>query len=116
MGSGPQSELSDALAKLWVRFLPEMLERVRVLDSAGCALEAGTLDEGARAAAGEAAHKLAGALGTFGLPEGTALAREAEQFYASRSAAEAASIKRMREIARELEALVRTHKAISLAE
>ena len=71
--------LSDALNQLWVKFLPQMEERLAALDAANRAIASETLSEEDRLAAAAAAHKLAGVLGTFGLADGTALAREAEQ-------------------------------------
>mgnify|MGYP001551399725 CR=1 FL=1 len=107
MGMGPQSAMSDALARLWAKFLPEILERVRVLENAGTALESGTLTEDERAGAAAAAHKLAGALGTFGLTEGTALAREAETAYSEDAAIDAAGAARLKGIALQLDAMIR---------
>jgi HPt (histidine-containing phosphotransfer) domain-containing protein len=107
MGSGAQSEMADALARLWTKFLPDILERVRVLESAGAALSAGTLGAEERAAAAAAAHKLAGVLGTFGLAEGTALAREAEASYSANSASDLVGAPRLRQIAIELDKIIR---------
>ena len=45
------------------------------------ALANGTLTAPQQEQAGADAHKLAGVLGTFGLKEGTELAREAERLY-----------------------------------
>jgi HPt (histidine-containing phosphotransfer) domain-containing protein len=52
-----------------------------VLQAAGALLSDDRLDEATRQSAVDSAHKLAGVLGTFGLPEGTELAREAETFF-----------------------------------
>lgn len=71
-------ELQKRMAELWERHLPEIAERVRVLVRACSALEWGKLSEEERKAAMAAAHKLAGALGTFGRTRGTELAREVE--------------------------------------
>jgi HPt (histidine-containing phosphotransfer) domain-containing protein len=70
--------LSHALDHLWQRFLPEIRERVAILESAASAAAQGNLNEELRETARAAAHKLAGVLGTFGLPRGTDLARELE--------------------------------------
>jgi HPt (histidine-containing phosphotransfer) domain-containing protein len=70
--------ISDALSKLWTRFLPEIENRLALLQVAADALASGSLGTGQREAAHAAAHKLAGTLGTFGLPQGTDLARQAE--------------------------------------
>lgn len=70
--------MADALARLWARHLPEIENRLLLLESAAQALIAGTLAGDQREAAYQAAHKLAGVLGTFGLPRGTDLARQIE--------------------------------------
>jgi HPt (histidine-containing phosphotransfer) domain-containing protein len=70
--------IANALDAMWVKYLPDIRERVSVLDAAAEALAAGNLTEEVRTAAQSAAHKLAGTLGTFGLQQGTDLARELE--------------------------------------
>lgn len=80
--------MADALAKLWARFLPEITQRIALLESASASLSAGVLPDDQREAAHGAAHKLAGTLGTFGLPRGTELARSAENLLAATTAAE----------------------------
>ena len=77
-----QPALNQAIEMMWSRFLPEMLERVSVLEVAEQAFQQGRLTQEQRNAANAAAHKLAGVLGTFGLTKGTILAREAETFFA----------------------------------
>lgn len=74
-------ELAEALDLLWVRFLPEIRNRTNILSAAAAA--AVKLPEPQREAAHAAAHKLAGALGTFGLARGSELARELELAFAS---------------------------------
>lgn len=70
--------MADAMARLWARFLPDIEQRVAVVEAAAQAAAAGALSEPERQAAHAAAHKLAGSLGTFGLQRGTELARQAE--------------------------------------
>ena len=70
--------MAEALARLWTKFLPEITQRVAVLEAAAQALSVGLLSTEQRNAAHAAAHKLAGTLGTFGLHRGTELARNAE--------------------------------------
>lgn len=69
------------LDKLWVKFLPLIEERLTMLEAAAAAGQAGPLSAKTRSAAQADAHKLAGVLGTLGLPEGTRLARELETVY-----------------------------------
>jgi HPt (histidine-containing phosphotransfer) domain-containing protein len=77
--AGPSSEgLDAAIAALWRDAQPRAIERVEVLEAAVAALAAGAIgDPLAEEATGEA-HKLAGALGTFGMPAGTTYARAIE--------------------------------------
>jgi len=70
--------MSDALNKLWARFLPEIENRLALMEAAVKASAAGELSEEQRAAGHAAAHKMAGTLGTFGLHRGTDLARMIE--------------------------------------
>ncbi len=72
-----EAALSQAIDRLWARFLPEIRERVAILEAAASAVAAGKLSATRRQAAQAAAHKLAGVLGTFSLTRGTVLAREA---------------------------------------
>jgi HPt (histidine-containing phosphotransfer) domain-containing protein len=72
------SGMAEALARLWTKFLPEIEMRLVSMESAVLALDAGTLSDAVRNEAHQAAHKLAGTLGTFGLHRGTELARNAE--------------------------------------
>ncbi len=67
------------LATLWQKNLPIVTERVTVLERAADAAATGALTPEARAEAMGTAHKLAGALGMFGYPRGTELARCFEQ-------------------------------------
>ncbi len=73
--------LSAALDRLWTRFQPEIEERVAALEAAAAAVRDSSLTRAQLEAAHTAAHKLAGVLGTFGLDEGTAIARELEQAF-----------------------------------
>lgn len=104
MASGSNPTLNEALDQLWKQFLPQIEERVAVLETAGKALISGKLSTDQRAEANSAAHKLAGVLGTFGLTKGTILAREAEIFYAGEM--DPANAAHVNEIAVQLRALV----------
>ena len=87
-----QPDLAKALNRLWAQFLPEIEERVAILASAAAALAANQLSIEQQEAAHAAAHKLAGALGTFGLPEGTGLASEADTLYSAKPDPTAAAL------------------------
>jgi HPt (histidine-containing phosphotransfer) domain-containing protein len=71
-------KLHDLLATLWARSRQTISERVEVLRAAHRTLRINPADKNARRAGADAAHKLAGILGTFGLPDGTNLARRVE--------------------------------------
>lgn len=100
----PPAELNEALDRLWKQFLPQIEERVDLLEAASEALTAGKLSDERRDAAQAAAHKLAGVLGTFGLTKGTILAREAEMLYAGD--ADPAAAAQLTDIAARLRELV----------
>jgi HPt (histidine-containing phosphotransfer) domain-containing protein len=72
----------EALGRMWTKFLPEIEARLAILESAVRALELESLSAGEQETAHQAAHKLAGVLGTFGLHRGTDLARLAELEFA----------------------------------
>jgi HPt (histidine-containing phosphotransfer) domain-containing protein len=74
--------MQKALGRMWTKFLPEIEARLAIVESAAHALELGSLSAEEREAAHQAAHKLAGVLGTFGLHRGTELARQAELEFA----------------------------------
>ncbi|HEY2860706.1 MAG TPA: Hpt domain-containing protein [Terracidiphilus sp.] len=107
METSVKAPLSDALNQLWMKFLPQMEERLSALDTANRALSAGSLSDEERLEAVGAAHKLAGVLGTFGLAEGTQLAREAELAYSGDLAALSDNLGRLQAIARELSQMIR---------
>ncbi|MDE3186922.1 MAG: Hpt domain-containing protein [Acidobacteriota bacterium] len=110
MESAGQDTLAEAMDRLWVRFLPQLEERVAALESAATALAQGTLVPAQREQASEVAHKLAGVLGTFGLDEGTSLARETELAYSGDHHADSAAAARLSQIASQLRAMVAGRK------
>jgi len=95
---------------MWAKFLPLIEERVGVLESAAAAFAANRLSSEDRQAASAAAHKLAGVLGTFGLTEGTVLARELENLYTGQCDPDSALGARLNSIAAQLHAIVQYRK------
>jgi DNA-binding response OmpR family regulator len=73
-----EEEFHAAIRALWKDARPGAYERIQLIEDAVVALLAGALDEDVRGAARDAAHKLAGSLGTFGVEEGTVVARRLE--------------------------------------
>lgn len=105
MTASENPALSAALAQLWNKFLPQIEERVAILESAASQAN-NTLTGEQKSAAHAAAHKLAGTLGTFGLHTGTLLAREAEQILAEDSNLDTSAAARLSEIATELRQII----------
>ncbi|MGC1422823.1 MAG: Hpt domain-containing protein [Terracidiphilus sp.] len=106
MSDAPGSPLADAMNRLWAKYLPQMEERVGTLKKAAESLEIGTLTKTGQEQAGADAHKLAGVLGTFGLKEGTELAREAETLYGDSLDGDPAVASRLRAIAEQLRSMI----------
>lgn len=106
MGDAQGSPLAEAINRLWAKYLPQMKERVGTLQNAAESLANGTLTANAQELAGADAHKLAGVLGTFGLKEGTELAREAESLYGGSLDGDPVAASRLRAIAEQLRAMI----------
>jgi HPt (histidine-containing phosphotransfer) domain-containing protein len=94
---------------MWTKFLPEMKQRVAILESAASAFAANALTIPQQEAASAAAHKLAGVLGTFGLSAGTDLARELEHMYSGESSPAPSLGARLTAISAELRSMVENH-------
>ena len=73
------SQLDQKLRELFLKFKPLVDSRLAAIENGIAATESGSLTEDLRAAAEREAHKLAGALGSYGLTLGSELARELEQ-------------------------------------
>jgi HPt (histidine-containing phosphotransfer) domain-containing protein len=109
-GHGATPGLAAAIDLLWVRFLPDIRNRVALLEAAAAACAANQLSDAQREAAHAAAHKLAGTLGTFNLNRGTELAREFELLCARDENPDPALAGRLAQIAAELRAIVDSRK------
>jgi HPt (histidine-containing phosphotransfer) domain-containing protein len=83
MATARQPDLTNVLDHMWLQFRPQMEERLTSLEAAALALISNSLSLEHCSAAANAAHNLAGVLGTFGLDRGTVLARELEQHYSA---------------------------------
>lgn len=73
-----QQQTLLAVAKVWHQFKDRVAEQINVLEQAAQALSTKTLSQELRDSAQKEAHTLAGSLGTFGLPQGSKLARKIE--------------------------------------
>ncbi len=80
-GQSQEQKLQSMISALWDRSRHTVVERAALLRTAGDLLAHNRLDEATQMNAVDSAHKLAGVLGTFGLPRGTDLAREAEVLF-----------------------------------
>jgi DNA-binding response OmpR family regulator len=74
-----QQQTLASIDRIWHRFKDRVSEQVGVLEQMGIALWQKELDQDLRLQARQVAHTLAGSLGTFGLPEGSRLARQIEK-------------------------------------
>ncbi len=70
--------MDPMLQGIWARRRPEVVARVALVEAAAAALAAGTSEPAAVEAGRAAAHKLAGSLGMFGAPDGSAVASRLE--------------------------------------
>jgi HPt (histidine-containing phosphotransfer) domain-containing protein len=109
---GPLTDeaLAQAMDGLWARFLPDIRDRVSVLEAAAQVASKGKLTAKQRNAAQTAAHKLAGVLGTFGLTPGTVLARELELKLARESSSGRNADVKLAEAAAELRSMIESRK------
>ena len=76
--SDPTAILAERLAEMWRRSRPSVLERVDILRAVYEQLGIDAQNMEAQQRGREAAHKLAGILGVFGLSEGGEIASEIE--------------------------------------
>lgn len=98
--------VAEAMKRLWAQYFPKIEERVVELESAAVSCIQGNLSDDQRQRAREAAHKLAGVLGTFGIDRGTQLAREAERYYSDSGPLTQGNAMRQAEIAAQIRASV----------
>jgi HPt (histidine-containing phosphotransfer) domain-containing protein len=110
MDSIGQNALTEALDRMWAQYLPQMEERVAILEASAEAFAARQLSLSQHEAAKGAAHKLAGVLGTFGLTRGTVLAREAEILYSGEPEDDPSIGPRLTSIAAQLKVIVASRK------
>jgi HPt (histidine-containing phosphotransfer) domain-containing protein len=103
-----QDQLRDALAAIWARSRPAVLERQAAIERAVPELESRPDDRQLRESMRTEAHKLAGLLGTLGLPQGTELARAIEERLGSDVAA--LDFAELRRLAADLGAVIETRQ------
>jgi len=108
---GADANLSKILDQMWARFLPGMRERISVLEAAAEAAAANRLSAQQREDAHANAHKLAGALGTFGLMRGTDLARRFESEFSGEPGPDQSQGKALVAVAAEIRAMIENRKS-----
>jgi HPt (histidine-containing phosphotransfer) domain-containing protein len=101
-----EQKLQTMISALWDRSRHTVVERAATLRTAGDLLVANRLDEATQLSAVDSAHKLAGVLGTFGLPRGTDLAREAEVLFGQSTPPGKVEIERLQVLLAELTRLI----------
>jgi HPt (histidine-containing phosphotransfer) domain-containing protein len=101
-----EQKLQTMLSALWDRSRHTVAERAALLQAAGNLLTDNRLDEATKLSAVDSAHKLAGVLGTFGLPRGTDLAREAELLFSQPTPPGKTEIERLQVLLAELARLI----------
>jgi HPt (histidine-containing phosphotransfer) domain-containing protein len=101
-----EQKMQTMISALWERSRHTVAERARLLQSAGDLWNENRLDAATKLRAVDSAHKLAGVLGTFGLPRGTDLAREAEGLFGQSTPPDKAEMERLQVLLGELASLI----------
>ena len=99
-------EMEALLQALWKQNYGVLQERLQLIRKASDRLAAGALEDETRKDGEAAAHKLAGILGTFGLPHGSALASKIEEALGSAENAQACGASQLQSWTGELEGIV----------
>lgn len=99
-------QLQQLLLKLWVNSKATIAERLEAIRFAQTQMARNAMTDTTRALAVDAAHKLAGILGTFGLPEGTELARQVEEGLSTTNPKEGLSAEGLDWLVKELSGLI----------
>src|SRR5438067_1726946 len=85
MQASDSLELKTALDRVWTDNIELTRSRLAIVESAVIAASSRRLDAALATSAADAAHKLAGTLGSFGLSQGTDDARRLEELFESYS-------------------------------
>lgn len=109
---GVRAGLGAAVAQIWMQFRGVMFERLAAAEAAATAAAAGRLSEEVRRRGERECHKLVGALGTFGLVEGSRLAREIERILGGATPLAPADVQRLSDRVRALRRLLEEAGAV----
>jgi HPt (histidine-containing phosphotransfer) domain-containing protein len=100
--STPDAKIKAAVFALWTQFQETMFSRLSLIEGASSDALKSSLNEGQRREARNAAHKLAGSLGTFGFGEGSKLAAELESILDGEASLTPMESGRLRDLAKML--------------
>jgi DNA-binding response OmpR family regulator len=79
--SEAQAQVMAVVEQIWLKYRDSFAEKIALFDRAIALMATGNLDERLRQQARHQAHQLVGSLGSFGLPEGSKIAREIERLF-----------------------------------
>lgn len=111
-----QNGLSQAVAAAWEKYQHMMAERIEVLDEIAIALSQGGLNHDLLKSGQVAVHKLIGALGSFGFPEGSTIAQALSPYLQSPETLDAGQINRFTQLVEQLHQSVEQSSADELTE
>jgi HPt (histidine-containing phosphotransfer) domain-containing protein len=111
MNDDAAARIAARLTELWRTSRPTIMERVQLLHSSLDALTQNRADTEARANGLEAAHKLSGVLGVFGLPQGSELASEIEFLLKQDQSLTREDLSSLRDHLADLEAVIATRES-----
>jgi HPt (histidine-containing phosphotransfer) domain-containing protein len=100
------ARIAARLTELWRTSRPTIVERLTLLRSACDSLTQNPLNTEARTRGLEAAHKLSGVLGVFGLPQGSEIASSIEFQLKSDEPLTAGDLSTLREQIADLDAII----------
>jgi HPt (histidine-containing phosphotransfer) domain-containing protein len=106
MTDDPAAKIAARLTELWRTSRPTVLERMTLLHASCDTLTQDPADGEARASAREAAHKLSGVLGVFGLPQGSALASSIEDVLLAPEPLTAEDLSTLQDLIADLDAVI----------
>jgi HPt (histidine-containing phosphotransfer) domain-containing protein len=106
MSEDVAAKVAARLRELWRTSKPVVLERMNVLHDAYTSLAENPANGEARSNGLEAAHKLSGVLGVFGLPQGSETASSIEFLLKSGETLDADNLDSLRRQIAELDALI----------
>lgn len=76
-----QAKVMAVVEQIWLKYRDSFAEKIALFDRANALMATGNLDAQLRQQAQHQAHQLVGSLGSFGLPEGSKVAREIEYLF-----------------------------------